>query len=138
MDEAAHPGGFFLLRWVDGSLQRARWVDSITEAVGGEPGLVLFSGSHGGTSAARFALECRPRLVLFNDAGGGRDDAGVAGLELLQRAGIAAAAVAHASARIGEARSTYLDGCVSRANALAGALGAMPGRRVCEWLPAVG
>lgn len=136
--EAARPGGFFLVRGPDGQPLPARCVDSITEAVGGEPGLVLISGSHGGLSAARFAIECRPRLVLFNDAGVGLADAGVAGLDLLQHAGIAAAAVAHTSARIGEARSTYLDGCISRTNALADARGARPGLRVCVWLPALG
>jgi hypothetical protein len=136
--EAAPPGGFFLLRWIDGSVQPARLVDSITEAVGGAAGLVLISGSHGGRSAARFAIECRPRLVLFNDAGIGLDDAGVAGLALLGQAGIPAAAVAHTSARIGDARSTYIEGWVNRANAPAQALGATPGRPVREWLPPAG
>jgi hypothetical protein len=116
-----------------------RLVDSITEAVGGPAGCVLVSGSHGGLSAGRFALQAQPLLVVFNDAGIGRDEAGVAALALLQDVGVAACAVAHDSARIGEARSTLDDGVVSRANAAAEALGARPGQALRAWLlPAAG
>jgi hypothetical protein len=137
-NQAAPPGGSFLVRWIDGTPARARWVDSITEAVCGESQLVLFSGSHGGSSAARFALEAAPRLVVFNDAGLGLAEAGVAGLAILQQAGIAAVAVSHATARIGDARSSYFDGWVSRANVLATALGAAPQTAVRAWLPRIG
>ena len=109
-------------------------VDSITEAVGGPAGCVLVSGSHGGLSAGRFALQARPLLVVFNDAGIGKDEAGVAALELLQRAGVAACAVAHGTARIGEARSTLNDGIITRANAAAEVLGARPGLALSDWL----
>jgi hypothetical protein len=109
-------------------------VDSITEAVGGPAGCVLVSGSHGGLSAGRFALQARPLLAVFNDAGIGKDEAGVAALPLLQRAGVAACAVAHGSARIGDAGSTLHDGVISRTNAAAEALGARPGLALREWL----
>jgi uncharacterized protein YunC (DUF1805 family) len=109
-------------------------VDSITEAVGGPASCVLVSGSHGGLSAGRFALQARPLLAVFNDAGIGKAEAGVAALALLQDAGVAACAVAHGSARIGEARSTLNDGIVSRANAAAEALGARPGLALRDWL----
>jgi hypothetical protein len=71
---------------------------------------------------------------VFNDAGVGRDAAGIAGLALLQSAGIAACTVSHDSARIGEARSTLEDGVISHANGLAQALGARAGRRLADWL----
>ena len=61
------------------------------------------TGSHGGVSAARFALDVRAALYVFNDAGGGKEQAGVAGLDLLEAASIAAICVSHDSARIGEA-----------------------------------
>jgi len=109
-------------------------VDSITEAVGGAAGCVLVSGSHGGLSAGRFALQARPLLVVFNDAGIGKDEAGIAALGLLQQTGVAACAVAHDSARIGDARSTLEDGVISRANAAAQVLGARPGQVLREWL----
>lgn len=109
-------------------------VDSITEAVGPGRGRIVVSGSHGGISAARFALQAQVRLAVFNDAGGGRDRAGIAGLALLQDAGIAACTVSHDSARIGEARSTLDDGVISHANAAAEALGARAGARLRDWL----
>jgi hypothetical protein len=98
-------------------------VDSITEAAGTRPGAIVVSGSHGGLSAARFALEARPYVVVFNDAGIGKDGAG-----------IAAVAVAHHSARIGEAQSTWNDGVISSANVAASGLGARAGMGLREWL----
>jgi hypothetical protein len=109
-------------------------VDSITEAVSNGTGCVVVSGSHGGASAAHYALLARPLLAVFNDAGIGKDDAGIAALALLQAQGLAACTVAHDSARIGDARSTLDDGVVSRANAGAVALGARPGQRLRDWL----
>jgi hypothetical protein len=105
-----------------------RVVDSITELGPGDAGCIAVSGSHGGISSARFALATRPLLVVFNDAGIGRDDAGIAALAFLQGHGIAAATVAHTSACIGQARSTLEHGVVNHLNALAGALGLAAGQ----------
>jgi len=127
-DEAARPGGFFL------SGAAICVFDSITEAVGGPPGQVVVSGSHGGISAGRFAIEARLRLAVFNDAGVGLDQAGIAALPLLQAHGIAACTVAHTSARIGEAASTWATGVVSHANAAALALGIRIGARLHDSL----
>ena len=109
-------------------------VDSITEAIGPGAGRRVVSGSHGGISAGRFALQAGVRLAVFNDAGVGRDNAGIAALALLQAHGIAGCTVSHDSARIGEASSTFNDGVISHANAAALAMGAAPGRRLREWL----
>ena len=106
-----------------------RIVDSITELGPQDAGCIAVSGSHGGVSSARFALAARPLIAVFNDAGVGREAAGIAGLALLQDAGIAACTVAHDSARIGDARSTLGDGIISHSNALAAALGADAGKR---------
>jgi hypothetical protein len=111
-------------------------VDSITEAIDSGAGRIVVTGSHGGLSAGRFALQARPLLAVFNDAGIGLDDAGVAGLALLQRHGIAACTVAHDSARIGEAASTLRTGVVSRANDAARDLGLAPGQALAAWLSA--
>jgi hypothetical protein len=109
-------------------------VDSITEAVNSGAGRVVVTGSHGGISAGQFALRAGPVLVVFNDAGVGLADAGIAALPVLQAAGIAACTVAHTSARIGEAASTLDDGVISHANGAAGALGAVPGLALRRWL----
>ena len=105
-------------------------LDSVTEGGLEHAGQIVVTGSHGGVSAARYALQYRPFLVVFNDAGVGKDQAGVIGLDLLEEAGIAAVAVAHTSARIGEAKSTFEEGVISHANAVARALGLMPGQRL--------
>ena len=105
-------------------------LDSVTEGGPKQTGQIVVTGSHGGISAARYALQYKPFLVVFNDAGVGKDRAGLIGLELLEKAGIAAVAVAHTSARIGEAKSTFEEGVISHANAMARALGLMPGQRL--------
>lgn len=127
-DEAAPTGGFFAAGL------RVLLVDSITEAVGCGAGCIAVSGSHGGLSAGRFALQAGVRLAVFNDAGVGKDGAGIAALVLLQARGVAAVAVSHASARIGEARSTWDDGVISALNPAAAALGARTGLGLRAWL----
>lgn len=104
-----------------------RVVDSITELGPADAGCVAVSGSHGGISSARYALAARPLLSVFNDAGVGLDDAGIAALAFLQSHGLAACTVSHASARIGDAGSTLSRGIISHANDLAHALGAKTG-----------
>ena len=109
-------------------------VDSITQAVSGAVGAVIVCGSHGGISSGRYALEASPCAVVFNDAGVGRDAAGIAALALLQGAGIAACTVAHTSARIGDARSTLQEGTLTYCNASASALGARVGMACQDWV----
>jgi hypothetical protein len=77
------------------------------------------------------------RLAVFNDAGIGKDGAGIAALPLLQQHGIGAVAVAHDSARIGEAASTWDDGVISALNATAAALRARSGVPLRDWLAPV-
>jgi hypothetical protein len=102
-------------------------VDSISLADARDRGKVVASGSHGGLPAGQTAAAFAPRLVFFNDAGFGMEHAGVAGLAVLEEAGIAAATVSTMSARIGDGRSTLIDGFISEANELARRLGAREG-----------
>jgi hypothetical protein len=106
-------------------LRRAqlRVVDSITELGPSDAACIAVSGSHGGLSSARYALAAQPLLTVFNDAGVGKDAAGIAGLHVLQDHGLAACAVSHTSACIGQAISSLECGVVSHANAAAIALG---------------
>jgi len=89
---------------------------------------IVVTGSHGGLLGGRpeTALKYDVRAAFYNDAGVGIDEAGVSRLPALDRRGIAAATVSAASARIGDARSTYEDGVLSRVNACAAALGVRP------------
>ncbi|MFM8547223.1 MAG: hypothetical protein ACKODB_06395 [Betaproteobacteria bacterium] len=95
-------------------------------------GTVVVSGSHGGVSAASFVVEHphRPRVVFFNDAGIGKDEAGIAGLAMLEAIGVAACAYSHESARIGEAADGLASGILRHLNAAARALGLRAGARV--------
>ena len=109
-------------------------VDSITKVTGDDAGAVVVSGSHGGTSSAEFALAVRLAAVFFNDAGIGKDEAGVVALRILQERGVAAGTVSHLSARIGDAEDAWEHGVVSRLNEAAAALGIAPGERLRDAL----
>jgi len=111
-----------------------RWrvvlVDSITQIEPDDAGSIAVSGSHGGTSSADFAAAVALALAVFNDAGIGKDEAGIAGLAQLERQGRAAAAVSHLSARIGDAADAWENGVISRVNAGAAKLGLLVGARL--------
>jgi hypothetical protein len=98
-------------------------VDSISLADSRDRGRVVASGSHGGVPAGETAAEFGPSLVFFNDAGFGMEHAGIAGLPILAKADIPAATVSTMSARIGDGRSTLLDGFISELNEPAYRLG---------------
>ena len=122
---------------VPGAARPIVMVDSIALAGAGDAGGIVVSGSHGGTPSAGYAAKVGPRLVLFNDAGFGVDGAGIAALPMLEQQGVAAASVSAFTARIGEGRSTYLDGIISAANAGALALGAVVGAPAREFVERV-
>jgi hypothetical protein len=90
---------------------------------------IVITGSHGGLLGGKpeTALKYDVLGALYNDAGIGKDGAGVSRLPALDARGIAAATVSAASARIGDARSTYEDGIVSRINTRAATLGLREG-----------
>ena len=108
-------------------MPRLKLVDSITELELQDAGCIAVSGSHGGISSARFALAVRPLLSVFNDAGGGLNDAGLLALDFLQHHGLAACTVSHHSAQIGNSASTLKNGLVNHANLCAASLGIQPG-----------
>ena len=64
---------------------------------------MIVTGSHGGRYAAYLTLKAHPRAVIHNDAGIGRDEAGIAVISMAQAVGVAAATLSHASCRIGDA-----------------------------------
>ena len=107
-------------------------MDSISLIGPGDAGAIVVCGSHGGAISGAFAAKHPPTLVVFNDAGGGKKDAGVASLANLEREGIAAAAVSHDSARIGDALDAWENGVLSRVNGPAAEGGLAPGRPLRE------
>jgi hypothetical protein len=109
-------------------------LDSIAYVAPECEGQVIVSGSHGGASAGGFVVKQAglPHAVFFNDAGVGKDGAGIAGLEMLQEKGVAGAAYSHLSARIGDAADGLASGVVTHANAAARKAGVEAGMTVKE------
>lgn len=120
----ANESAFVMRREVVDSLggRRLIAVDTIAHVKPEDAGQVVVTGSHGGISSGEYAGRAPLAAVFFNDAGVGKDRAGVAGLDHLQHLGIAAGAVAHDSAVIGDALET-LGGVITTLNPLAQALG---------------
>jgi len=104
--------------------------DSVTELDARHRGAMLVAGSHGGRIAAYYASRAGVHAVILNDAGVGKEEAGVAGLAALAQIGMAAAAADCATARIGDGADTLARGVVSRANKLAAGCGVVPGMPV--------
>lgn len=109
-----------------------RLLNSITDADVSFAGAVGVSGSHGGLYPATIASRFGLRAVLFNDAGIGLDEAGIAGVKALAEVGMAAAAVDCMSACIGSADDMIVGGSISFVNAVAKDLGIAPGMTVAE------
>lgn len=119
-----------------GAERRLVLIDSAAMVEPADAGQIIVTGSHGGLVGGdpAYALRVEGSAAVFNDAGIGIEDAGLGRLPALEQRGIAAFTVAAASARIGEALSTYEDGIVSAANERARASGAVPGARAKEVL----
>lgn len=105
-------------------------------------GTTVVSGSHGGVFAALVGGAWGAKALVFNDAGVGKDNAGVSGLTALEEYGIAAAAIDYRSARIGDAGESYSSGRISFVNIWAAAAGITVGsaardavERLGEWAP---
>lgn len=115
-------------------------LDSIAHIGASCAGRVVVSGSHGGQSAAGFVLEAPavPRAVFFNDAGVGKEGAGIVALALLERRAIAAAAYSHQSARIGDAADGASHGVITHLNPAAAAAGLAAGMTVRDALARLG
>ncbi len=54
-------------------------MDSISYVSPDNRGDIIISGSHGGTSSAGYAIDARVAAVFFNDAGIGKNTAGIKG-----------------------------------------------------------
>lgn len=105
-------------------------MDSISYADDRDHGVFAVSGSHGGKSSGEITSRLPVAGAIFNDAGVGKDGAGVAGLEAMNAKGIPAAAVSSVTARIGDARDTWSSGIISHANQCATEAGLTVGMRV--------
>src|SRR5260221_1135235 len=101
--------------------------DSITRIGDEANGAVVVNASHGGIYAAYLAAKLHAAAAIFNDAGIGKDRAGIGGLDYLDALGIAAATIGHDTARIGDGADMLARGIITHPNALAAALGVRRG-----------
>ncbi len=95
-------------------------------------GKVLVAGSHGGVIAAYLGAKAGVHALVLNDAGLGKDRAGIAGLFYLEKIGMAAAAVDCMSARIGDGADMLARGVISHANTFASLCGVTAGQACRE------
>ena len=105
-----------------------RVLDSVTKLDPSYQGQVLVAGSHGAVYAAYVAAKGGVRGVILNDAGIGKDKAGISGLAYLDDFGVASATISHQSARIGDGADMMARGVISHVNETARALGCAPGQ----------
>ena len=93
---------------------------------------VLVSGSYGGEYNAYHAAKHALRGVVLNDAGVGKDNAGISGLAYLDRIGLAAATADARTCHIGDGDDMLAQGVISFANQAAAHLGCAAGQTVRE------
>ena len=115
---------------VKGTAGRVVLMDSITKVTAEDAGAIVVCASHGGTSSGEFALEVPLKAVIFNDAGVGKDNAGIAALDMLAARGVASATVAHTTGRIGDSLDMWENGVISHVNDVAASAGLATGVRV--------
>ncbi len=107
-------------------------VDTTSDVHEGNANDVIMSGSHSGQNCGEHLSHNNIKGTIGNDAGIGKNDAGIAGMKILEEHGIPAAAVASLSAKIGNGTSTYEQGKISAANELARKLGITAGMTASE------
>lgn len=93
--------------------------DSITFLSDSNAGDIVVCGSHGGASAGHYAQKLHLKAVFFNDAGIGKNNAGIQSLDSLSDAGILACTVDCMSAEIFNGHDTLENGIITVCNQLA-------------------
>ena len=88
-------------------------------------------------SSGGFACEHRLGAVFFNDAGVGKENAGIAALDMLEKLGVAGGTVSNDSAKIGDARDHWENGVISHLNEAAKAAGSREGQLLREAISSV-
>lgn len=131
------PESRFVIR--DTPAPRVIGCDSASLILEEDAGQIVVCASHGGllASAPGYVVKAPLLAVVLNDAGGGKEDAGVARIHAADAIGIAAIAVSAFSARIGDARSTWDTGVVAFANTRAVEVGAKVGMTAQDFVAAL-
>jgi hypothetical protein len=109
-------------------------LDSLGDVQPDNTSPILVCASHCGDNGAfaRKLKNCHVKAVFLNNAGIGKNQAGISGLSHYEAENILACAVDHNSAEIGVARDTWESGIISHTNTLAKEAGIQPGDSVQE------
>ncbi len=107
-------------------------MDSIAYAEEDDAGKIVVAGSHGGRSSGRFAIEYPLAACFLNDAGVGKDNAGIASLAMLDELGRLGATYDFNTARIGDARDAWTNGVISHVNEVAARAGFAAGEGLAD------
>jgi hypothetical protein len=102
-------------------------LDSVTHLKPEDRGRVAYCASHGGRYSGAYAAGVGVAALVLNDAGIGREQAGLGGARLLECLGVPAATVSHRSARIGDGKDGRARGVLSFVNGPAGKVGLRAG-----------
>ncbi len=107
-------------------------IDSAAQVGPDEAGQVLVVGSHGSELTARYVARYLPFGVILNDAGKGKNNAGISGLSILEAMNILGATIGCMTARIGEGHDNYYSGIISGVNDKAKTAGVQVGMTALE------
>ncbi len=101
-----------------------------------DAGAIAITGSHAALFRGRPDNVIRTDLyaAFFNDAGVGKEQAGIARLDDLDKRAMAAGTVSAASAPIGDSRAEYEFGVLSHLNESASTLGGRVGMRLKDFV----
>ena len=113
-------------------MQPAIILDSVTHLIDAARGRVAACASHGAVYAAWYGATKGVAALILNDAGIGREKAGISGLAWLDGIGVPGATVSHRSARIGWGADMPERGVLSFVNEAAARLGLVPGMACAE------
>jgi hypothetical protein len=113
-------------------------LDSVTHLTAEARGRIAVCASHGAVYAAWYGATKGVSAMILNDAGIGREQAGISGLGWLDDLGVPGATVSHTSARIGWGADMPARGVISFVNAAAASLGLRRGMACAEALERLG
>jgi len=107
-------------------------VDGVSKLPPEANGAIVVGGSNAGIYATYFSVNAGARAAIHHDCGIGRDEAGVRGLLWAEQHGMAMAAVATDSARVGDGADMLQRGIISRVNRVAAIYGVENGQTVVQ------
>ena len=109
-------------------------MDTITDVQEEDAGHLVIAASHGGVSSGSYAIRYPLLAAFFNDAGVGKENAGIAALSMLEESATAGGTYSHNTARIGDVLDAWENGVISRVNNSARHKGLREGDRVKDAL----